>query len=78
MLYSGKLTVRTKHAGSHQNLLNADLLLHTTNDDVVDGDKDEFNRVPNEPHDGEPDGATVGNLFELLRVGLSAPLNQSS
>ena len=78
MLSSGWLTVLTKDACNHQNLLNADLLLHTTNDDVVDGDKDEFNRVTNEPHDGEPDGAAVGNLLEFLCVGLGAPLNQSS
>lgn len=52
--------------------------LGAADDDVVDGNKDQLYGVPNEAHDGETDGATGSDLFKLLRVGLGAPLQQSS
>ena len=52
--------------------------LHTTDDNVVDGDEDEFNGVANEPHDGETNRATCCDFFKLLSIGLGASLNEPS
>eukprot|EP00444_Apocalathium_aciculiferum_P027160 CAMPEP_0183430772 /NCGR_PEP_ID=MMETSP0370-20130417/53172_1 /TAXON_ID=268820 /ORGANISM="Peridinium aciculiferum, Strain PAER-2" /LENGTH=73 /DNA_ID=CAMNT_0025616237 /DNA_START=87 /DNA_END=305 /DNA_ORIENTATION=+ len=48
------------------------------NDDVVDGDEDQLDRVSNEAHDGEADRTSHGNFLELLRIGLRAPLDEAA
>ena len=46
-------------------------------DDVVDGDVNEFDEEADEPHDAEADGRRDGDLRELLPVRLRASLHQS-
>merc|ERR1712212_252578 len=50
---------------------------HLLNDDVVNGDVDQFDEEPDETHDGEPDGSCHGNLLEFLAVGFCASLHQT-
>jgi len=46
-------------------------------DDVVDGNVNEFDEEANESHDGEADGRCHGDLDELLPVWLGASLHQT-
>merc|ERR1719310_1296032 len=52
--------------------------LLATDDDVVDWDEDELHGVANEAHDAETDGASSSDLLELLRIWLSAALDQTA
>jgi len=56
------------------------LLLSTwsrSDDDVVDGNVNEFDKKADESHDGESDGRGRGDLRELLPVRLCAPLDET-
>lgn len=46
----------------------------TTNNDVVDGDVDEFNEETDETHDGKPNCCGHGNLLKLFSVWFCASL----
>ena len=45
-----------------------------TDNDVVDGNVDEFDEVTDETHDGESDGGCYGDLLKLFPVWLGAPV----
>lgn len=47
-------------------------------DDVVDGYENQFDGVSDEAHDGKTDRAAGGDFFELLSIGLGAPLEKSA
>jgi len=49
----------------------------SADDDVVDGNVNEFDEKPDESHDGKADGRCHGDLRELLPVRLGAPLDQT-
>merc|ERR1719453_2058050 len=46
--------------------------------DVVDGDEDQFDRVANEAHDRKSDSTRHGDLLELLCIGLGASLDEAA
>lgn len=45
-------------------------------DDVVDGNVDQFDKEADEAHDGESNSGSNSNLLEFFLVGLGAPLDQ--
>jgi len=49
----------------------------SADDDVVDGDMNEFDEEADEAHDGEANGGGHGDLDELLPVGLGASFDQT-
>jgi len=62
------------------NNVRVDLLLSTSSrsdDDVVDGNVNEFDEEADESHDGEPYGRGHGDLRELLPVRLCASLDET-
>lgn len=44
----------------------------TTNNDVVDGDVNEFDEEADEAHDGKPNRCGHGNFLEFFSVGFCA------
>ena len=48
-----------------------------SNNDVVDGDVDEFDKESNESHESKSNSCSNSNLLELLSVWLGASLDQS-
>jgi len=49
-----------------------------TDDDVVDGDEDEFDEEADEPHDDEPSTCAYGDFVEFPSVRLRAPLHEAN
>lgn len=49
----------------------------TTNNDVVDGDVDEFDKESNEAHDGKSNCCCHGNLLEFFSIWLCASFDES-
>lgn len=48
-----------------------------SNDDIVDGNVDEFHEESNESHDAETDGGGNSDLLEFPSVGLCATFHQT-
>ena len=63
---------------THTFFFTATSLLCASNDDVVDGNKDQLHSVPNEPHNGKANCARGCDFFKLLGVWLVASLQQST
>ena len=51
-------------------------MLLDPDNNVVDGDVNEFDEEADEAHDGEANGCGDGNLLELLAVRFGASLHQ--
>eukprot|EP00745_Piridium_sociabile_P040339 TRINITY_DN77220_c0_g1_i2.p1 TRINITY_DN77220_c0_g1~~TRINITY_DN77220_c0_g1_i2.p1 ORF type:complete len:105 (+),score=10.21 TRINITY_DN77220_c0_g1_i2:317-631(+) len=49
-----------------------------SHNDVVDGDVDQLDEEPDEPHDGKPNRRRYGNLLELFSVWLGALFDQAN
>ena len=45
-------------------------------DDVIDGNEEQFDHIANAAHNGKPDGAWGGDLLELCHIGLFAHLQK--
>lgn len=56
-------------------LFSTSQFLLISDDDVVDGDVDEFYEESDEAHNAESDGGGDSNLLELFAVGLGASLD---
>lgn len=63
---------------SSSNNTSGDICSHSHSDnDIIDGNEDQFDDVSDESHNRKPDGASKGDFLKLSGIWLCAPLQQS-